>query len=96
MLDSIIQMIILITSAASIWFIGRKEHWSKWGYVIGIVSQPFWLYTTYQNSQWGLFALSIFYLYSWGMGVYNNFDLVLVISEKANIRTYGSRTAGPK
>ena len=73
LVNIIIQGLILVLSAGAVWFVGRKEEWSKWGYVLGIASQPFWIYTTIVNAQWGLLTLSIFYAYSWSMGIYNNF-----------------------
>jgi len=30
-----------------------------------------WFYTSITNEQWGIVALSAFYTYSWGMGIYN-------------------------
>jgi len=67
----IVQIFILLIGASSIWFISRKEKWSKWGYLIGMCGQPFWLYTSYVNQQWGIFALSVWYLYAWGQGIKN-------------------------
>lgn len=70
-MDKAIQVIILVLSASSIWLINRVEKWSRWGFIIGLAAQPFWLYTTAKNDQWGFFILSIFYAYSWSMGIYN-------------------------
>lgn len=67
----ILQLIIFITSASSIWFLSRKEKWMRWGYIIGLVAQPFWFYTSYVSEQWGVFFLSFIYFYSWSMGIYN-------------------------
>ena len=71
MLDDIIQFFILFFSAAAIWFVGRKESWSRWGYIFGIISQPFWLYATFMDQQWGMFTLSLVFSYSWSQGIYN-------------------------
>lgn len=65
-----IQTGILVFSALAIWFVSRPEKWSRWGYIFGMLSQPFWLFETFHQQQWGMFALSIFYTYSWTMGVY--------------------------
>lgn len=71
MLNSVIQVIILILSASAIWFVGRTEKWKRWGYMTGLAAQPFWAYTTYKNEQWGVLLLTIFYTYCWCMGIYN-------------------------
>jgi len=69
----VIQIIILILSAASIWLVTREEDWKKYGYIIGLLSQPFWAYSSFVNEQWGIFALTLFYTYSWSQGIYNYF-----------------------
>lgn len=68
-----IQSIILILSASSIWLVTREEDWKKYGYPIGLASQPFWAYSSFVNEQWGIFALTLFYTYSWSQGIYNYF-----------------------
>lgn len=67
----IIQILIFTLSALAMFLITRKESWSKYGYIIGLISQPFWLWTSYEHSQWGIFALGIFYCYTWIQGIYN-------------------------
>jgi hypothetical protein len=46
---------------------------SRWGFVIGLATQPFWFYTSFRHRQWGIFFASIFYAFGWAMGVYRNF-----------------------
>ena len=46
---------------------------SRWGFIIGLVTQPFWFYTSFRHRQWGIFIASIFYTFGWAMGVYRNF-----------------------
>ncbi len=68
---NIIQIIIFITSATAIWLVSRKEHWKRWGYIIGFIGQPFWFYDTITKNQWGIFLLTVFFAYSYGQGIYN-------------------------
>ncbi len=65
------QLMIVLLGCSAIWFVSRKEQWKKWGYILGLCSQPFWFYTSISNEQWGIVALSCFYSYSWMMGIYN-------------------------
>lgn len=65
------QIAIMILGASAIWLVGRKESWKRWGYILGMLSQPFWFYTAYTNEQWGILIMCIFYTYSWGSGIYN-------------------------
>jgi len=78
--DIICQTWIVIFGCSAIWFVGRLEQWKRWGYILGLISQPAWVYTTIKHDQWGIFLLSLFYTYSWGQGVYNYW-----IKQKKNI-----------
>lgn len=65
------QIAIMIFGASAIWFVGRKEEWKRWGYILGILGQPFWFYSSFQSEQWGIFAMCFIYTYSWGQGILN-------------------------
>ena len=66
------QLGIMIFGGLAIWFVGRKERWGRWGYVLGLLSQPFWFWTTIAHQQWGLVAITAFYTYSWAQGAWNH------------------------
>lgn len=70
MIDKICQIAILALTPAAIFLISKKI---KWGFVAGLISQPFWIITTYLNKQWGVFIVSILYLFIWGNGIYEWF-----------------------
>jgi nicotinamide riboside transporter PnuC len=69
-LDTISQIGVTIFGVAAIVLVARKN---KWGFVFGLASQPFWLLTSYLNKQWGVFFLSIIYVFSWAYGLYEWF-----------------------
>lgn len=66
----IIQIFLFILSASAMFLISRTESWKKWGFVLGLLSQPFWFMTTIPSKQWGLVALSCLYTFSWCQGIY--------------------------
>ena len=69
----ITQLGIVIFGAPAILLIGLKDdQWRRVGFLLGLLSQPFWLATTWQGGQWGAFALSCFYTLSWANGLRNN------------------------
>jgi hypothetical protein len=70
-MDIICQVWITIFGASAIWFVSRREHWKRWGYILGMLSQPAWVYTTILHEQYGILVLSFWYTYSWGQGIYN-------------------------
>jgi hypothetical protein len=72
MFDHISQVMIGVFGILSIWFIGsRTEHKRKYGWVLGLMSQPFWLYTSVAHDQWGILIVNIGYTFVWGHGVFN-------------------------
>jgi hypothetical protein len=70
-LDFISQIWMVIFGCGSIWLLGRREDWRRWGYIAGLVSQPAWLFSGFYHHQWGLVLISVWYTYSWIQGVWN-------------------------
>lgn len=70
LLDSISQVFIVILGTASIILVAKKN---KWGFVLGLLSQPFYIYTSLVNEQWGIFITSFIYTGSWIFGIYEWF-----------------------
>lgn len=73
--DALLQAAILVFSAIAIWLVAQPAHGPlmRWGYVVGLVSQPLWFIETWRRRQWGMFALSIFYAGAWAQGIHNHF-----------------------
>jgi hypothetical protein len=70
-MESICQIWIVVFGCAAVWMVGRRESWKKWGYVLGLCSQPAWIYTTWKSEQWGILIVAVWYTYAWGHGAYN-------------------------
>ena len=70
MLDTISQIAIFVLGASAIILVAKKN---KWGFVVGILSQPFWFITSFINQQWGVFFVSIIFTMSWALGIYEWF-----------------------
>lgn len=70
MLDAIAQIGIAIFGITSILLVAKKN---KWGFVVGLLSQPFYFITVILNEQWGIFIAAIFYTVSWIYGIYEWF-----------------------
>lgn len=66
-LDDIAQAGIFIFALSALFLISRKN---KWGFVLGLCSQPFWYYTSYHHRQWGIFFLNFGYTITWSYGFY--------------------------
>ena len=74
-MDVISQIGIGVFGCSAVWLVGRREKWRRWGYVMGLVGQPFWIYTTIQHGQWGILVLSAWYTYSWAAGLRNHWAM---------------------
>lgn len=71
MLELICQIAIPIFSGLGVFFVSRNDDTKRFGYIFGLCSQPFWIYTLYTHRQWGLFGLSIFFTIQWIKGIRN-------------------------
>jgi len=70
MLDIISQIAIFAFGVAAIILVAKKN---KWGFVFGLLTQPFWYITSYIHQQWGVFFVSLAYTFSWIYGIYKWF-----------------------
>lgn len=70
-MQTISQIAIFIFGVSAIWLVGRKESWRRWGFIMGLIGQPFWIYSFITNNQYGMLCMTAAYTYSWAMGVYN-------------------------
>jgi hypothetical protein len=69
----LIQIGIAFTGVIAIWLTQqRRENWKKYACLFGMAGQPLWFYSAYTAEQWGILALTIFYTYSWWLGINNN------------------------
>ena len=69
-IDTISQIGVAVLMIPAIILVARKN---KWGFILGVLAQPFFFITTYMHKQWGLFLLALIYTGSWTYGVYEWF-----------------------
>lgn len=67
---SITQGAIATLGGAAVLLVSCDEPLRAWGFLLGLLSQPFWLVATWQARQWGMFFLSLWYCLGWGLGVW--------------------------
>lgn len=63
------QLAIAIFGVTAI-FLSQDEDKNKQKYacIFGLISQPFWFWTTIKGEQWGMVVLCFFYSYAWYRG----------------------------
>ena len=58
----IIQAVILIGAGWAWWLLPKREaNKRRWGFVIILCTQPLWFYMSWQNGQWAVALISIWY-----------------------------------
>lgn len=66
------QGVLFALSAAAITLLSGRSQYARWGWWLGLASQPFWLVETVRAEQWGMAALSVYYTGVWWIGVRNH------------------------
>jgi hypothetical protein len=64
------QVGIMLLGCPAVVLIGYREKWARWGFLLGLSSQPFWIYESITHKQWGILIVTILYTWAWGLGVY--------------------------
>ena len=76
-LYEILQIVILILGVTVVWLLSCKSPYLRLvGFIVGGLGQPCWFYVTWCSGQWGIFALSWFYLLFYLNGVRNSIHLI--------------------
>lgn len=76
-LDKLTQLAIVVLSPIAIYLLAESGPDARWGFVVGLCSQPFWIYATAKARQLGMFAISLLYLAIWIRGILNHFPELL-------------------
>jgi hypothetical protein len=67
------QLAIVLLSPLALWLISDGGAVARWGFVVGLVAQPFWIYATARSRQLGAFLISVLYLAIWIRGIVHFF-----------------------
>lgn len=64
------QVGIICTGMIAVWLTQHeRESRRRWACLFGMAGQPFWFYAAWKASQWGIFAATFVYTWSWWRGV---------------------------
>jgi hypothetical protein len=72
-LDRVLQVVIAVLSLSAMFLITSTSPYARWGFVIGMASQPFWFLATWRARQHGMFVCAIFYTGAWAQGIATRF-----------------------
>lgn len=71
--DWLLQLAIGILTLMSLWLLTSDSPAARWGHVVGLASQPFYMLATWRARQWGMFFVAVMLLGVWSRGIVNNF-----------------------
>jgi hypothetical protein len=81
--DVVIQALLAVLSLVAIAMIATTGPWHRWGFIVGLISQPFWIAATWRartpagDRSWGMFVLSCCYVFVWILGIGERFPNLL-------------------
>lgn len=64
---------ILLSACMSVFFLSRHDHYYRWGFVVGLLGQPAWLWITFTSAQFGMFFSSVFFTWVYLGGCWREF-----------------------
>ncbi len=68
-----VQLMILLLNGSAILFLALKSNRIKrLGFLALIISEPFWMVTSWKNNQWAIFILCFWYLAVSIVGYWNH------------------------
>lgn len=70
--NMIAQTMVVVLSGLTVWLLAQKGRWQKWGYVTGLASEPFWVWSIFGHGQWGILLLVAWHTYSYIIGLRNH------------------------
>jgi len=66
-LEIVCQVMIGVCGLATLFLVTAKDPgMRKLASPMGLLAQPFWIYTTYLHEQWGVLVLTMIYAVRWG------------------------------
>jgi hypothetical protein len=65
------QAAILVLGVTGI-ALSQHARTAKYGCLVSLLAQPFWLYAGYVSEQWGIVAATFAYAAAWCVGVYEH------------------------
>lgn len=78
MIEVLCQTAILVLGGLSIAAISLGPKYELRGYFIGVISEPFWLYTAYAHEQWGIFVSAIWWTVFYSVGLWRVYETIKV------------------
>lgn len=81
-----VQFLIAVLTIPALFLVAqRNPNKQRWGFLIGLIGQPFWLWSTFSSDAYGMFVVSVFCTWSWLVGVWNFWWIPLRSSREGRV-----------
>jgi hypothetical protein len=71
--DRFLQVSIALLTLAAIGLVTSASEYARWGHVVGLLSQPFYLAATRRARQWGMYVVALALCGLWLRGIVLHF-----------------------
>lgn len=72
----IAQIAIVLLGGAAIYFLASPDALvRRWGYLSGLLSEPFWIYAAITDKQWGVLMMALWWGGFYFVGLINNWSV---------------------
>lgn len=65
-------MIFVLSALAGLLVAQADDEMRKWGYIVGLASEPFWFWASIESRQWGVFGGCVVWTVIWAIGCWNH------------------------
>ncbi len=72
-IDAGLELAIVVFTLAALWLVTSATPYARWGHVVGLFSQPFYIAATWRARRWGMFFVAVVLVGIWLRGIANNF-----------------------
>lgn len=68
------QIALVVLTIAGAGMVATTGELHRWGFIVSLAAQPFWLALTLRARDWGAVLCVLFYTGSWVYGIHNRFS----------------------